>query len=541
MVRAEFELPLSEGSWEDAIELGGDFVLDDAKPDPVSKSRPTFDPNAEAKKIEDWIAFNLDENTQANPDRRASAGDFLRDLDRLAAFKKARPTEPSTRSQSSKKHTNSPDLWPRFQVARKGSITVVRLTDHILLKADQLEALAADLLDLIDAGNPRIVVNFAGVEQISSLIAAYLAEADRRCRASEGGALRVCLVQPQLARVFAIPGLTRSIPAYPDEASAIESRWPSRSSPAPLPVEILSFLASDISMSNTEFDQQQSRSASHLSTMVDPPAEGPARVWLIDMTEPDNLRPVGITRSRFIIGRDQECHLRLKSAHVSKTHASIERRGGLFFLKDLGSTNGTMLNGRRIRNRDAEIRPGDRIAIGDHRFVVATGPLARKGSSIVPKNGSVEDLIVGWVRDEDADEAPYEGDVPTLQDLEVRGETSVPRPFKYEVIEDVLVITPRIHQLSDEQAVAALRSQLQDLFDKPLPCRVVVSLEFVSHLSPQAIGALLAHHLRLERAGGGLRLCQASYKLLAVLERIHFTMLMECHATLDDAILVAWP
>ncbi len=538
MVRAEFELPLSEGSWED-IELGGDFTCVEAEAKPVLESRPTFDPNAEARKIEDWIAFNLDEKAQGKADRQTLAGDFLRDLDRLAAFKKARSTDAPTNSQPSKKQANTPNLWPRFQVARKGTVTVVRLTDRTLLKADQLEALAADLLDLIDAGNPRIVVNFAGVERISSLIAAYLAEADRRCRASEGGALRVCLIQPQLTGVFAIPGLTRMIPTYPDEASAFESPWPSRSSPAPLPVEILSFLASN--MSNTEFNQHNLNLASGLSTIITPPMEGPTRVWLIELTDTDNLRPIGVNRSRFIIGREQDCHLRLKSAHVSKAHASIELRGGLYFLKDLGSTNGTMLNGRRIQRRDVEIRPGDRIAIGNHRFVVASGPLEHQSLVKTSKGGSVEDLIVGWVHDEEAESPSYNGEGPTLQDLAVRGESGEPRPFKYEVIEDVLVVTPRIHRLSDEEAVASLRSQLQDLFNEPLPRRVVVSLEFVSHLSPQAIGALLAHQLRLERAGGALRLCLAGYKLMAVLERIHLPMLTECHATLEDAILVAWP
>ncbi len=47
------------------------------------------------------------------------------------------------------------------------------------------------------------------------------------------------------------------------------------------------------------------------------------------------------------------------------------------------------------------------------------------------------------------------------------------------------------------------------------PRRVVVNLEYVRHLNAQAIGVLLAHHLRLDRAGGALRVCQAHARLMA--------------------------
>jgi hypothetical protein len=52
---------------------------------------------------------------------------------------------------------------------------------------------------------------------------------------------------------------------------------------------------------------------------------------------------------------------------------------------------------------------------------------------------------------------------------------------------------------------------------------------------------LLAHHLRLDRSGGGLRICQARARLMAVLHQVRLTMLVECHPTLDEAVLSAWP
>ena len=68
---------------------------------------------------------------------------------------------------------------------------------------------------------------------------------------------------------------------------------------------------------------------------------------------------------------------------VSKLHAAIERRdeGGIV-LQDLGSTNGTLVNGRLLRSKDAQLNEGDRIQIGP---IVATvtrrAPAGRDGKS----------------------------------------------------------------------------------------------------------------------------------------------------------------
>ena len=90
-------------------------------------------------------------------------------------------------------------------------------------------------------------------------------------------------------------------------------------------------------------------------------------------------------------------------------------------------------------------------------------------------------------------------------------------------------------------AIELLREHLHALFDQPTPRHVVVNLECVRHLNAQAIGVLLAHHLRLDRAGGALRICQAHARLMAVLHHVRLTILVECHPTLDEAVLAAWP
>ena len=65
-----------------------------------------------------------------------------------------------------------------------------------------------------------------------------------------------------------------------------------------------------------------------------------------------------------IIGRAEKCHLVLSDdTYVSQMHARIFSRDGTFMIEDLGSTNGTYLNRRRITS-PTELQRGDRVKIG---------------------------------------------------------------------------------------------------------------------------------------------------------------------------------
>jgi hypothetical protein len=63
-----------------------------------------------------------------------------------------------------------------------------------------------------------------------------------------------------------------------------------------------------------------------------------------------------------VVGRSRSCDLTLPTPDASRRHAEIVSDGEIWLLRDLGSTNGTFLNGARIDAR--EISPGDRIEIG---------------------------------------------------------------------------------------------------------------------------------------------------------------------------------
>ena len=76
--------------------------------------------------------------------------------------------------------------------------------------------------------------------------------------------------------------------------------------------------------------------------------------------------------------------------------------------------------------------------------------------------------------------------------------------------------------------------------DRALPRRVVLNLDRVAGLSSRAVGMIVAHSLRLERQGGGLRLCRASAPVLALLQHLKLPMLVAVHHELDDAVLSSW-
>lgn len=77
---------------------------------------------------------------------------------------------------------------------------------------------------------------------------------------------------------------------------------------------------------------------------------------------------IPLTTRKFLIGREQDCQLRTNSDLVSRHHCVFAVDDYGVRLRDLGSTNGTLVNGERIR--EIVLQPGDRVQIGKLEFVV---------------------------------------------------------------------------------------------------------------------------------------------------------------------------
>ena len=72
------------------------------------------------------------------------------------------------------------------------------------------------------------------------------------------------------------------------------------------------------------------------------------------------LRPINS------LGRHPNNSIQLLDKIVSKEHCIVEQREGMFILRDLGSLNGTYINGERVRGEQM-LRHGDEIALGSTR------------------------------------------------------------------------------------------------------------------------------------------------------------------------------
>ncbi len=63
------------------------------------------------------------------------------------------------------------------------------------------------------------------------------------------------------------------------------------------------------------------------------------------------------------IGRHDDCQIRIRSSQVSRRHCELFEEGDQLILRDLGSSNGTFVNGKRVLGRQA-LKPGDILTIG---------------------------------------------------------------------------------------------------------------------------------------------------------------------------------
>ncbi len=85
----------------------------------------------------------------------------------------------------------------------------------------------------------------------------------------------------------------------------------------------------------------------------------------------DGGAPIDITKDLTVVGRKEDCDLKINHKSVSKMHCVLVKTDGLLLLRDLGSTNGTRVNGHRVRR--AALLPKDQISIAGFKYLVHLG------------------------------------------------------------------------------------------------------------------------------------------------------------------------
>jgi hypothetical protein len=79
-----------------------------------------------------------------------------------------------------------------------------------------------------------------------------------------------------------------------------------------------------------------------------------------------------LEKRRVVIGRSKDCDIQVADSNVSRRHAEVRQEGAAHWLVDLDSTNGTEVNGRRLKR--AKLRPGDTITVGATELVFRREP-----------------------------------------------------------------------------------------------------------------------------------------------------------------------
>ena len=75
---------------------------------------------------------------------------------------------------------------------------------------------------------------------------------------------------------------------------------------------------------------------------------------------------IDLVKELTLLGRDEDCDIRIDHKSISKLHCVIVKTDGLLLIRDLGSTNGIVLNGRQTQAGD--IKHGYRFEIGSQGF-----------------------------------------------------------------------------------------------------------------------------------------------------------------------------
>ncbi len=101
------------------------------------------------------------------------------------------------------------------------------------------------------------------------------------------------------------------------------------------------------------------------------------------------------------VGRHDDCLIRIKSSQVSRRHCELHEASGTLTVRDLGSSNGTFVNGKRVLGQQA-LKVGDELTVGSVTLRVATlgqpVPASHPQGAAAPKAGDtavVEAVAVG--------------------------------------------------------------------------------------------------------------------------------------------------
>lgn len=88
-------------------------------------------------------------------------------------------------------------------------------------------------------------------------------------------------------------------------------------------------------------------------------------------------------REESTLGRSKKCDIYIKDPFLSKMHARIFLYEGKYYVEDLGSTNGTFVNGKKVEGKPVRIKDSDKVTFGTICFLFVDIVGLKEGESIV--------------------------------------------------------------------------------------------------------------------------------------------------------------
>jgi pSer/pThr/pTyr-binding forkhead associated (FHA) protein len=173
------------------------------------------------------------------------------------------------------------------------------------------------------------------------------------------------------------------------------------------------------------------------------------KVQLIVVRGKPEGKVIPLASPTFKIGRGETCHLRPNSEQVSREHAEFTIKGGDVIVRDLGSRNGTLVNGKALTTESAKLKDRDLVQVGPLTFAVsiqdAPAPAAAAKSAAAPPPAAAKakpslddvstDDIDSWLVNDNAagtadqPTAVYGGDTITIAAFK-DAQASPPAPAK---------------------------------------------------------------------------------------------------------------
>ncbi|MDX2035416.1 MAG: FHA domain-containing protein [Isosphaeraceae bacterium] len=180
------------------------------------------------------------------------------------------------------------------------------------------------------------------------------------------------------------------------------------------------------------------------------------KVQLIVVQGKPEGKTIPLLGPRFKIGRGETCHLRPNSELVSREHAEFSVVGETVSVKDLGSRNGTLLNGKALTG-ESTLKDGDLVQVGPLTFAVsiqgvtaspkpATAPTPPAQAPAAAAAASLDDIsgddIDSWLGNEGPasgakdDSSVYGGDTITISAFKAAAIPTEDNDEEYERLSD---------------------------------------------------------------------------------------------------------